>query len=57
MRNSRGQTTIEYFILMVVVIIVLMFFVTQNGFFQKSLNSTIVVNSNYMLNMANQIFN
>lgn len=57
MRNRRGQTTVEYFILMAVVIVILMFFVTQDGFFQKSLNSTIVITSNYMLNMSNQIFN
>jgi len=57
MKKNRGQSMVEYMILMAAVIVILLVFAKKDGFFQKGLNKTVEMNSNFMLNMANQIFN
>jgi hypothetical protein len=55
MRNSKGQSTVEYILVFTAVLAALLVFGNRNGIFQNVLNATYDSNINSMLNMADRI--
>jgi UDP-glucose 4-epimerase len=55
--KNIGQSTVEYIILFAAVIAVMIIFLRPGGYFQNTLNQTLNVGANSMLNMAIRLKN
>ena len=54
-QGIKGQNAIEYLLLFAIVVVVLLVALGPNGFFSRSLDTSIDLSTNSILNMAESI--